>query len=235
MLLHDQLIRHLSLMEHKDPETGEKPEPLGESSRPRDSEGTEVQCVPKTVNWNPGDPTDGRQKYECESAYSRGCRVQIFVEALYLTVLMVVAAYLIIWYVAGDSMLFFYFDASAGQLSKPVRDLLAFPIAGLIGGTMFGLKWQYRVSARGWWHKDRRVWRICSPWLSAALAMMVGIAIDGGLLGLSFSHNAANPTSTLLSVGFVTGYFADSALAKLQDIASVVFGTSQREQNSQQK
>lgn len=199
------------------------------------SEGAVTTGMPKkAISWNPGDPTDGRQKHECESAYSIGCRIEIFAEALYLTVLMLVAAYLIIWYVAGDVLLL-YKDMSAAQLSKPVRDLLAFPIAGLMGGTMFGLKWQYRVSARGWWHKDRRVWRLCSPWLSAALAMMVGIAIDGGLLGLSFSHNAANPTSTLLSVGFVTGYFADSALAKLQDIASVVFGTSQREQNSQQK
>jgi hypothetical protein len=92
-----------------------------------------------------------------------------------------------------------------------------------MGGTMFGLKWQYRVAARGWWHKDRRVWRLCSPWLSAALAMMIGIAIDGGLFGLSFSQGSMNAASTLLSVGFVTGYFADSALAKLQEIASVVF------------
>ncbi len=222
-------------MENKGQGVGEKLGRQHKSPHSSPSEGPEMERVLKKDSWNPGDPTDGRQKYECESVYTRGCRFQIFAEALYLTVLMVVAAYLIIWYVAGDIMLFFYFDASAAHLSKPVRDLLAFPIAGLIGGTMFGLKWQYRVSARGWWHKDRRVWRLCSPWLSAALAMMVGIAIDGGLLGLSFSHNAANPTSTLLSVGFVTGYFADSALAKLQDIASVVFGTSQREQNSQQK
>lgn len=184
--------------------------------------------------WNPGDPTDGRQKYACESAYPFGCRIEIFFEALYLTLLMLIGAYLIIWYVAGDFALF-KLEIRSDQLSSPIRNLLAFPIAGLMGGTMFGLKWQYRVSARGWWHKDRRVWRVCSPWLSAALAMMVGITIDGGLLGLSFSHTATNPASTLLSVGFVTGYFADSALAKLQDIASVVFSTSQRDSNSQSK
>lgn len=185
-----------------------------------------------TSKWRPGDPTDGRQKYQCQSVYPMGCRIEIFCEALYLTCLMFICTYLIIWYVAGDFPLF-KVDLHADQLPKTVRDLLAFPIAGLMGGTMFGLKWQYRVSARGWWHKDRRVWRLCSPWLSAALAMMVGITIDGGLLGLSFSHGVSNPISTLLSVGFVTGYFADSALAKLQDIASVIFSTSQRESNSQ--
>lgn len=181
--------------------------------------------------WNPGDPTDGRQKYAFDSAYPIGCRIEIFFEALYLTALMCLGVYLVIWYVGGDFSLFTY-ALPAGQLPKPIHDLVAFPIAGLVGGTMFGLKWQYRVAARGWWHKDRRVWRICSPLLSAALAMMVGITIDGGLLGLSFSHSPASPTSTLLSVGFVTGYFADSALAKLHDIASVVFGTSRLDSNS---
>lgn len=176
--------------------------------------------------WTPGDPTDGRQKYQFESSYPLGCRIEIFAEALYLTGLMVFGAYLLIWYMAGNFPLL-VLGIRGDELPKAVHQLIALPITGLMGGTMFGLKWQYRVSARGWWHKDRRVWRLCSPWLSAALSMMIGITIDGGLLGLSFSHEAANATSTLLSVGFVTGYFADSALAKLQDVASVVFSTSQ--------
>ena len=216
-------------MDRFDQGESDSPGQTGESSQ-RNVSDDDVEVKRKEAkkpNWNPGDPTDGRKKYECESAYALGCRFQIFAEALYLTALMLVAAYLVIWYISGDMQLIF-FEGSTTRLSRPVRDLLAFPIAGLMGGTMFGLKWQYRVSARGWWHKDRRIWRLCSPWLSAALAMMVGVAIDGGLLGLSFSQNAANPTSTLLSVGFVTGYFADSALAKLQDIAAVVFGTSPR-------
>jgi hypothetical protein len=175
-------------------------------------------------NWNPADPTDGKNKYEFSSGYPFMCRIEIFLEAMYLVVLMVLAAYLVIWYVAGSFPLV-GIGVCGADLPKAVHQLIAFPITGLMGGTMFGLKWQYRVAARGWWHRDRRVWRLCSPWLSAALAMMIGIAIDGGLLGLSFSHEAANATSTLLSVGFVTGYFADSALAKLQDIASVVFST----------
>jgi hypothetical protein len=175
-------------------------------------------------SWNPGDPTDGKDRHEFASGYPIGCRIEIFLEALYLVLLMLLAAYLILWYVAGSFPLFAV-AIRGGELPKAVHHLIAFPIAGLMGGTMFGLKWQYRVAARGWWHKDRRVWRLCSPWLSAALAMMIGIAIDGGLLGLSFNQGSVNTTSTLLSVGFVTGYFADSALAKLQEIATVVFST----------
>lgn len=178
----------------------------------------------RAANWNSGDPTDGKDKYEFASGYPFTCRIEIFIEAIYLVGLMLLAAYLIVWYVAGSFNLV-VLGISSGDMPKALHQLIAFPITGLMGGTMFGLKWQYRVAARGWWHRDRRVWRLCSPWLSAALAMMIGIAIDGGLLGLSFSHDAANATSTLLSIGFITGYFADSALAKLQDIASVVFST----------
>lgn len=218
----------------KTQEAETKAKQLGEQSPKFAPDSSLAKVAPQKATWNPGDPTDGKQKYQFESAYPLGCRIQIFCEALYLTVLMVIGAYLIMWYVSRNFPLLIV-EVRADQLSKAAHDLLAFPIAGLMGGTMFGLKWQYRVSARGWWHQDRRVWRICSPWLSAALAMMIGITIDGGLLGLSISHGAPNPSSTLLSIGFVTGYFADSALAKLQDIASVVFSASPRESNSQQK
>ncbi|MBT9523420.1 MAG: hypothetical protein IV101_21295 [Dechloromonas sp.] len=191
-----------------------------ENAPPLDSEGSDS----RQVTWNPGDPTDGKKKYQFDSGYPFTCRIEIFLEAIYLVGLMVLAAYFIVWYVAGTLPLV-TLGVRGDELPKALHKLIAFPIAGLMGGTMFGLKWQYRVAARGWWHKDRRVWRLCSPWLSAALAMMIGIVIDGGLLGLSFSRDAADPTSTLISIGFVTGYFADSALAKLQDIASVVFST----------
>ena len=185
---------------------------------PLSSEGTGS----RGAKWNPGDPTDGKKRYEFASGYPLLCRIEIFLEAVYLVLLMAIAAYLVVWYVAGSFPLVAV-GIRSDDLPKAVLHLIAFPIAGLMGGTMFGLKWQYRVAARGWWHKDRRVWRLCSPWLSAALAMMIGIAIDGGLFGLSFSQGSMNAASTLLSVGFVTGYFADSALAKLQEIASVVF------------
>ena len=178
----------------------------------------------KPAIWNPGDPTDGKDKYEFASGYPLICRIEIFIEAMYLVGLMLLAAYLVAWYVAGSFPLV-ALGNRGDDLPKALHQLVAFPIAGLMGGTMFGLKWQYRVAARGWWHKDRRVWRICSPWHSAARGMMIGIAIDGGLLGVSFSRDATNASSTLLSIGFVTGYFADSALAKLQDIASVIFST----------
>ena len=85
-------------MDNKDKEVGENQEQIGEFSHPNVSDGVVTKGSPKPINWNPGDPTDGRRKYECESVYPIGCRIEIFAEALYLTVLMLIAAYLLIWY-----------------------------------------------------------------------------------------------------------------------------------------
>lgn len=176
--------------------------------------------------WNPADPTDGKRQWECKSRYSLPIRIQIVIEAVYLAFLLFAGFYLLVWLYAGTIPLYstqLQFDHLNDQLKK----LVTFPVAGGIGGAMFGLKYLYRVVARGWWHEDRRIWRIFSPWLSASLATMVGVLIDGGLLGLSYNQGgASNQHSTLLGVAFVTGYFADSALAKLQDVANVIFASS---------
>jgi len=175
--------------------------------------------------WGPVDPTDGKSRWECRSRYPWHVRVQIFVEATYIALILLTGFYLLIWLYCGTVPLY-PTQLQFNELNDPVKKLITFPIAGLIGGAMFGLKYLYRVAAKGWWHEDRRIWRIFSPWLSASLATMVGILIDGGLLGLSYSQSNGNQHSTLLGVAFVTGYFADSALAKLQDVANVVFASS---------
>lgn len=187
----------------------------------------------KTFSAN--DPTDGRIGYNFKSGYPYWTRVQIAAEGIYLFLIILISIYLIFWVYAGNWM-FYLTSVQFDTLSEQLKKIAPFPIAGLIGGAMFGLKYLYRVAARGWWHEDRRIWRICSPWLSAALALMVGIMLDGGLLGLSYSKGeAGDPLSTFLSVGFITGYFADSALAKLQEIANVVFGASSHKPSGESK
>lgn len=180
-------------------------------------------------HWNPSDPTDGKTQWEFKSRYPFWTRVQIFTEAIYLTLLLLIGLCLLFWIYHGAIALpctVLHFS----DLNDQLKRIVTFPIAGLVGGAMFGLKYLYRVAARGWWHEDRRIWRLLSPCLSATLATMVGILIDGGMLGMSYSQsNASNPYSTLLGVAFITGYFADSALAKLQDVANVVFASSSRD------
>jgi hypothetical protein len=183
-------------------------------------------CNTPNESWNPSDPTDGKTLYQCGSSYARSIRYQIWAEAAYICLILFLCIYLVLWLVS-QSLPLAFIGFKAEQLPVHSVSPVAFLISGLLGGAMFDLKWLYRVVARGWWHQDRRVWRICSPWLSATLAMMIGISIDGGLLGLSFKTAAGKEPSLFLGVGFITGYFADSALAKLQEIAGVIFGTAQ--------
>lgn len=97
-----------------------------------------------------------------------------------------------------------------------------FFLGGVLGGTLFGIKWLYHVVARGFWNQDRRLWRVLSPLLAGSLAFMVGALTDAGFLGLTIS---ASKPQAFLSLGFITGYFGDKALAKMTEIADVIFGT----------
>lgn len=51
--------------------------------------------------------------------------------------------------------------------------------------------------------------------------MAVASLTDSGLLGLT---TKAGSGSAYFSLGFIAGYFADSALRKMKEIADTVFG-----------
>lgn len=104
-----------------------------------------------------------------------------------------------------------------------------FYLGGQLGGILFGVKYLYKVVARGRWHLDRRLWRFFSPFLSGGLAFVVGALTDSGVMGLTAK---ASSGSAYFSLGFIAGYFADSALAKMQEIADTVFGSPARRQHS---
>jgi hypothetical protein len=92
----------------------------------------------------------------------------------------------------------------------------------MLGSVLFGGKFLYHVVARGYWHQDRRLWRVLSPILSASLAFIVAAVIESGMLGLAFRTGTH---ASCVALGFLSGYFADKALAKMTEIADVVFGT----------
>src|SRR3546814_6444101 len=62
--------------------------------------------------------------------------------------------------------------------------------SGVLGGTLFGLKYLYKVVARGWWNEDRELWRFFSPLLAGGLAFAVGALAD----------RSEEPTSDLQSL-----------------------------------
>lgn len=95
--------------------------------------------------------------------------------------------------------------------------------SGLLGGTVYGVKYLYRVVAHGYWSVDRRLWRLLSPWLSLSLAFVVGAFIEAGWVSLTGVGTTAT-SAKYVAIGFLIGYFSDAAVAKMQEIATAIFG-----------
>jgi hypothetical protein len=164
--------------------------------------------------------TDGRENGQWESRYPAKARKHILIDAIYVAtvLLLTVVTLLLTW--RGSAFTWASGDCTA--CSRATFDRYAyFCLGGLLGGTLFGLKFLYNAVAHGWWNIDRRLWRLLSPFLSAGLALAVGALFDAGSLGLTLK---ATSGAAYFSLGFVTGYFADSALRKMKDIAETVFG-----------
>lgn len=167
------------------------------------------------------DLTDGKGVGEWRSRYPRQAWVQIIVEAICLSIFFVASFSLIFanWKGWIDTFL----TAAPKEILNP-RKYVYYMAAGLLGGTVFGIKFFYRVVARGWWHQDRIMWRLLSPLLAMTLAFVLGTLIDSSWIGAQNLGSAA----TCISIGFLVGYFADEAIAKMYEIATVIFGAASR-------
>ncbi|MFZ5452450.1 MAG: hypothetical protein ACOZF2_11370 [Thermodesulfobacteriota bacterium] len=98
-------------------------------------------------------------------------------------------------------------------------------LSGVLGGTLFDIKWLYHSVARQMWHLDRRLWRLFTPHISGGLAFAIVVLISSGMFRI-FDRQAVESLSQVVGVGFLVGYFSDSAVAKLTEIAETIFGTS---------
>jgi hypothetical protein len=96
--------------------------------------------------------------------------------------------------------------------------------AGMLGGGVFALKWFYHSVARGKWHLDRRAWRIFTPLISGALAFGTGALFISEVLPI-FNPSVTRSIAGVTAVGFLVGYFSDSAVAALAAAADRVLGT----------
>ena len=201
-------------------------EPTEESNSPS-VDSTSVNYNPNLSGWNAVDPTDGRKINDYKSRYPFHIRVQIFGEALYLLTILIISSYHLVW-MFGDSLPLWLTQLKFSDLNRDLQKIFAFFTAGSIGGTMFGLKYLHHVAGKGLWNVDRRIWRIFTPFLTALLATMFGIVVDGGFIHLAGQLDGRPPYSSYVSIGFFTGYFADTALAKLQEIATFIFGSEKK-------
>ena len=165
--------------------------------------------------------TDEREKGKWESRYPLEAQKEIRSDARYVALVLVLTLVALLATWRGTA-----FDFLAGDCvscNRSTFDRYAFfYLGGQLGGTLFGVKYLYNVVARGWWNIDRRLWRLFSPFLSAGLAVAVGALIDSGILGLT---TKATSGAAYFSLGFIAGYFADSALRKMKEIADTVFGS----------
>jgi len=169
------------------------------------------------------DPTDNRELLDWKSKYSdpvaqKGIRQ----EAIYLAVLLILvpAVMVILWLELPKDWL----HLPSSRCKALFKYGLAWA-AGTLGGTLFDIKWLYHSVARQLWHMDRRLWRVFTPHISGCLAFGVTVLITSGVIRI-FDSKATDNYPLLIGLGFLVGYFSDSAIAKLYEIAETLFGTS---------
>jgi len=168
--------------------------------------------------------TDGRGIGEWKSKYPPEARIGIRIDALIaggifaFTLLAIFATW------RGTMFSWLAQDCATCSPATFYR-YTYFTLGGLLGGSLFGIKYLYKVVARNRWSIDRRLWRIFSPLVSGGLALVIAVLTDSGILGLTTKQTGG---ASFLSLGFISGYFADSALAKMQEIAETIFGSTKR-------
>lgn len=177
-----------------------------------------------TSEWAPSDPLDGRALGEWESRYKPIARTGIRIETSYLVVLLFLPPlFLLLFWLKWPNQYLALQPARYALLCRGVY----ITCGGLLGGTLFAMKWLYHSVAKGMWHEDRRLWRLLSPVISAGLSFAIGLIIASDLFD-ALSPNSISTTSGAFAVGFLVGYFSDSALAKLAEVARSLFGASEQ-------
>ena len=163
--------------------------------------------------------TDGRDQYSWKSKYEdKKAKWGIFLDSLIVFFFFVISVFLLVINSQKTITIFLgYIDEAT---IETVQYLLYFSFAGLLGGTTFGMKYFYRVVARGYWTADRRIWRLFSPLIALVIGFIVGCMSVSGIL---FSWQEKN-AGWAIAVGFVAGYFADRFVGVLVKFADTLFG-----------
>lgn len=167
------------------------------------------------------DPTDSRKRYDWKSKYDATANKEIRKEAIYLAALLFLSPLLmtIVWLEYPRHLL----GISTPKYDQLIKYSFAWA-AGTLGGVLFALKWLYHTVARGWWHLDRRLWRCFTPHISGGLSFFMLALISSGGIRI-FDRNATKSLALVVGLGFLVGYFSDSAIAKLTEVAETLFGT----------
>jgi len=167
-----------------------------------------------------GDLTDGRPKGDWKSRFDAKSQEHINWEKRYLLILL--CGCLLIPFVIGIvSNKFFSQPPTEYQNLK--RYLFAL-FGGILGGTLFSMKWLVHSVAKDTWNYDRQLWRVFTPLLSGALALVIVILINCQMFDITKPENLS--IHKCFGIGFLVGYFSDNAIGKLTEIAQVLFGST---------
>lgn len=175
--------------------------------------------VPST-GFSPNDLTDGREPGHWQARYTDiVAKEAILWERKYL---LIVFCCSIILPVALSIIFNCYLTQLCFDYTNFKKYLFGWA-GGTLGGTVFAAKWLYHSVAKNNWNIERRHWRVLTPHLSAALALIFIVLINSEML------NITTPKSLTIhkcfGIGFLVGYFSDNAIGKLTELAQVIFGS----------
>lgn len=190
----------------------------------------------------PDDPTDGRGYGEWKPRYEPDAAKRILVEAVYLAChLVLVPIVFIVLGIVTKNVANQTTSQASSQHNRPDAvasqgvtgdapaaewpQLVYAWAGGILGGTLFSIKWLYHSVAKHIWNADRRLWRFFTPHLSGALAFVFVVLAASRLIAI-FDAHAFRSVWVCFGLGFLVGYFSDSAVAKLSEIAQTLFGSS---------
>ena len=168
--------------------------------------------------------TDGRKQYDWESKYPECAQKEMKKEAIYIAIILIIAFSLLIFIVGGLIDKVGNLIGLEAKKTASLEGVIIYFFSGLLGGTIFGLKYFYRVVSRGYWSQDRKYWRFFSPWISACVAFVVGCMVLSGSINATQTQSFAAE----ICVGFITGYFADEAVGKMSEVATALFGSNSK-------
>lgn len=169
-------------------------------------------------------PNDGRKKGQYETRYNDPkCQRKIKRDAIYIIFLLLLALSCMLLNFLG---VFEKFLGLKDDVAIIFRKVSYCVIAGLLGGATFGMKYFYRVVARGLWNEDRVYWRMFSPLIAVSLSLiMAAIMIK----------DVSSSSSLAITIGFLSGYFSDEAVSKMYDVACVLFLKNDNKENKEDK
>lgn len=177
-------------------------------------------------------PTDGRKLGDWRSRYPRLVWFWVSFEAIYSLTLLLSGLFIILF---GGVLAAAQCDCDkesgtvtmvfiSVEVANSSVKWIALSAAGMIGGVVAVLKWLLHSLAAGYWNEDRRVWRLITPFNSAAISLFTGFLLVSGIIPF-IRRESFESIYALLGLGFVFGYFSDNVLAALYRWARQVFGT----------